>query len=444
MSDMNGTTSTSPKDGDYGAIYTVWNGYDVVLHGNIKPGGAAEAAATTRNRTAEERRQHRHSLRRLSTGLREDYGWLRQIDLRSDMPTIDEVHDWSFDVLQFEDAVLVIVFVLMLEYYNLLDFFRVDRKTLERYCKEVMDMHNKDCYYQKIDIEIDGVDVLEKSTPEVLCEYHNWYHAVSGAHVCFLFLTLKGADAFLNPIDVFCILMGALIHDLDHQVCAQLEKWYLYLLLPTTTLLTNFQLTHIPTIQGTNNEFEVRTRTSLAKLYNNDSVLERHSINTGLNMCRENPDLDWLKSFNDNDREHVHHFISEVILATDPARHGEILQAAFALVDKSSQCYESTSIIEVTDIDSDNSPPTPKTFFKRNDPQHRLFIGRLLLHSADISNPVHSSFQVASDWAIRMAIEFTKQAEKEQQLKLPVTTYMDGLDSQYKIAKMQIGSSNLW
>jgi hypothetical protein len=43
-----------------------------------------------------------------------------------------------------------------------------------------------------------------------------------------------------------------------------------------------------------------------------------------------------------------------------------------------------------------------------------------------------------------MAIEFTKQAEKEQQLKLPVTTYMDGLDSQYKIAKMQIGSSNLW
>jgi hypothetical protein len=38
-----------------------------------------------------------------------------------------------------------------------------------------------------------------------------------------------------------------------------------------------------------------------------------------------------------------------------------------------------------------------------------------------------------------VAIEFTKQAEKEQQLKLPVTIYMDGLDSQYKIAKMQIG-----
>jgi hypothetical protein len=192
-------------------------------------------------------------------------------------------------------------------------------------------------------------------------------------------------------------------------------------------------------IQGTNNEFEVRTRTSLAKLYDNDSVLERHSINTGLNMCRENPDLDWLKSFNDNDRKHVHHLISEIILATDPARHGEILQVVFALVDKGSQCYESTSIIEVSDIDSDNSPPTPKTFFKRNDPQHRLFIGRLLLHSADFSNPVHSSFQVASDWAISVAIEFTKQAEKEQQLKLPVTIYMDGLDSQYKIAKMQIG-----
>jgi hypothetical protein len=210
-------------------------------------------------------------------------------------------------------------------------------------------------------------------------------------------------------------------------------------LFTTTTLLTNFHQTHKPTIKGTNNEFEVRTSTSLAKLYDNDSVLERHSINTGLNMCRENPDLDWLKSFNDNDHEHVRHFVSEVILATDPARHGEILKAAIALVDKGPQCYESTSIFEASDIDSDCSPPTPKTYFNRNDPQHRLFIGRLLLHSADISNPVHCSFQVASDWAIRVAIEFTKQAEKEQQLKLPVTPHMDGLDSQYEIAKMQIG-----
>jgi hypothetical protein len=161
MSDMNGTTS---------AIYTVWHGYDVVLHGIIEPGGAAEAGATTRNRTAEEQRQHQHSLRRLSTELREDYGWLRQIDLRSDMPTIDEICNWSFNMLQFEDAVLVNVFVLMLECYNLLENFRVDRKTLEQYCKEVMDMHNKDCYYQKIDIERDRVDVLEKSTPEVLCK----------------------------------------------------------------------------------------------------------------------------------------------------------------------------------------------------------------------------------------------------------------------------------
>ena len=244
MSDMNGTTSTSPEDGDNGTTDEVWCGFDVVLHRNIESGGVAEAAATTRNRTAEERQRHRHSLRRLSIGLREDFGWLRQIDLRSDIPTIDEISDWSFDVLQFEDAVLVNVFVLMLEYYNLLEFFRVDRKTLERYCKQVMDKHKKDCYYQKIDIERVGVDALEKSTPEVLCEYHNWYHAVSCAHVCFLFLTLGGADAFLNPIDVLSILMGALIHDLDHQVCARLEKCYLYLLL-LLYLLTFIKLTNL-------------------------------------------------------------------------------------------------------------------------------------------------------------------------------------------------------
>jgi hypothetical protein len=156
-------------------------------------------------------------------------------------------------------------------------------------------------------------------------------------------------------------------------------------------------------------------------------------------MCCENPDLDWLKSFNDYDREHVRHFISEAILATDVARHGDILKAALAFVDRGPQCCESTSISEASDIDSDCSRRTPKTYFNRNDPQHRLFIGMLLLHSADISNPVNFSFEVASDWAIRVAMEFTKQAEKEQQLKLPVTSFMQGLDSQYKIATMQIG-----
>jgi hypothetical protein len=384
--------SASSMDGeDSGAMCTVWHGYDVVLIGNNEASRVAEAASTTGNGHTNERYSSRRS------SLREDYGWLRQINLRGDIPTIDEILDWSFDVLQFEDSVLVDVFFLMLEYYNLLELFRVDRETLRRYCKEVMKMHHKDCYYHAIDIE--GAGVQEKSTlDDVLCEYHNWYHAVSCTHVCFMFLTLGGVDSYLNPIELFSIMMGALIHDLDHP--------------------------------GNNNDFEVKASTKLAKLYS-DSVIERHSINTGLNLCQENPDLNWLKSFNDSDCEYVKNFISEIILATDVVRHGDIVKLAIELVAKGPQDYVSPNTASPSIM--------PSAYFDRSNPHHRLFIGRLLLHSADISNPVHSSFEVAADWAVRVAAEFMKQTEKEQLLQLPVTPYMQGLDSQYKIAKMQIG-----
>jgi hypothetical protein len=312
---------------------------------------------------------------------------------------MDEIRDWSFDVLLFEDTVLIEVFVKILEYYNFLEKFQLDRKTLERYCGEVMARHHKDCYYQQIDIEKNGA-TDESSKPEILCEYHNWYHAVSSAHVSFLFLTLGGADAYLNPIEQFCIIMGALIHDLDHP--------------------------------GTNNDFEVKRSTSLAKLYDNDSVLERHAINIGLTMCLENPHLDWLKSFQDEkDREYVKKYISECVLATDPARHASIVKEALAIVQKGPQDYESTST-------SDALKSSSMTYFNKNDPQHRLLIGRLILHSVDISNPVHSSFEVASDWAIRVVTEFDKQAKREKELQLPVTSFMDGLDSQVSIATTQI------
>lgn len=401
-------SASPPLDGDdSGTIHTVWHGYDVVLTGgdfNERDRSVVDAAsngvatATHNQERWQSSSRQNSSLRRISLQ-REDYGWLRQIDLRNDVPTIDEILDWSFDVLQFEDTVLVDVSIRMLEHYNLLELFQLDRQTVQRYCNEVMKMHYKDGHYHRVDgTERQGGDLqLEKSTPElVFCEYHSWYHAVACTHSCFLLLTLGKVDAFLNPIEILSLIMGALIHDIDHL--------------------------------GTNNDFLVKSKTSRAKLYDNDSVNERHSIHLGLKLCEDNPDLDWLNTFHVDDCKYVKHFISEIILATDMIFHGDILKSANAFVDKGVQDYESTLI----------SRASSKTYFDRNNPEDRLFLGRLILHAADISGPVHPSFAVAADWAVRVAAEFTKQTEKEQQLQLPITPFMQGLDSQLKIAKMQI------
>eukprot|EP00804_Cyclotella_cryptica_P018306 CCRYP_017677-RA/>CCRYP_017677-RA protein AED:0.22 eAED:0.23 QI:0/0/0.5/1/0/0/2/80/350 len=286
----------------------------------------------------------------------------------------------------------------MLEYYSLLEEFHLDREMIEKYATAVMQKHHKDCYYQRTDIESGGkigsrIETGRTSDNDcsILCEYHNWYHAVSCAHVCFLFLTLGNADQFLLPIDIFSIIMGGLIHDLDHP--------------------------------GTNNDFEVKRGTELARQYSNDSVLERHAISEGLKLCHENEDLNWLKSFDSDDRKYVENYIAEAILATDPARHGKVLREALAFLEEGPQA--TCSEIGLSYLDKKN-------------PRHRLFIGRLFLHGADIANPLHCSFEVARDWAVRVITEFSRQASKERELQLPVTIFMDGLDNEYNVAKTQI------
>jgi hypothetical protein len=404
---MGGTDESEEKPGGTStneAASTVWNNLDCVLsHDKLKDLQTAwdlqmeqqqqyaKATAAFRVKPGDRLR-----LRRQSTGS-ENFGWLRELELRSDVPSIEEIRDWSFDPLEFEDSALVKVFVSMLEYYNLLDEFKLDRDTLEKYAVAVMHKHNKDCFYRQTDLEeekITSASVVEDDTLDnlILCEYHNWYHAVSCAHVCFLFLTFGGGDQFLNSKDIFCIIMGGLIHDLDHP--------------------------------GNNNDFEVKRGTELAQRYSNESVLEMHSITEGLKLCKENAELDWLSSFeNAEDREYVENFMAKAILATDPAKHGGVVREALAFLEKGPKSFGTGD---------------EETYFDINNTQHRIFIGRLFLHSADISNPLHCSFEVARDWAVRVTTEFSRQAMKEKQLDLPVTSFMDGLDNEYTIAKVQI------
>lgn len=309
----------------------------------------------------------------------EDHGWLRKLELRRDVPKIEEIRDWSFDPLEFEETVLVSVFIEMLDYYDFIETFRIDREVMRRYCLAVMERHNKDCYYD----DDDESTTKEEKTDRVLCEYHNWYHAIACSHSVFMLLSVGEADRYLEKTEIFACLMGALIHDLDHP--------------------------------GTNNDFETKRETSLAARYENDAVLERHSISETFVLCEDDPELDWLSSFRDEKtRNHIQRFLTESVLATDPARHASIVNKALA-----HSCQDCHFDIESV--------------------EDRLFICGLVLHCADISNPSHPVFAVAADWAIRVTTEFSRQAKKERALGLDVAEFMEGLDSQYKIAKLQIG-----
>ena len=61
------------------------------------------------------------------------------------------------------------------------------------------------------------------------------------------------------------------------------------------------------------------------------------------------------------------------------------------------------------------------------------------VHAADISNPVLPNFDVVKQWANMITVEFSNQCNSEKELGLPFAPFMDGLDNDVAIAKLQVG-----
>ena len=114
----------------------------------------------------------------------------------------------------------------------------------------------------------------------------------------------------------------------------------------------------------------------------------------------------------------------DYVLWTDPARHGELLKTLAAKHEEASAASTASA---------------PTSMWNRDDPNSRSLLCRMIIHAADISNPVHSDFAVVRDWCSRISTEFAEQAKKESEAGLPVTPFMDGLDDEYRVSKQQIG-----
>ena len=79
--------------------------------------------------------------------------------------------------------------------------------------------------------------------------YHNWTHAFTVAHFCFLLArNLRLSERrLLSDLEVLSLLVACLCHDLDHR--------------------------------GTNNSFQMASGSLLAALYSSEgSVMERHHL----------------------------------------------------------------------------------------------------------------------------------------------------------------------
>ncbi|XP_059079740.1 cGMP-dependent 3',5'-cyclic phosphodiesterase-like isoform X3 [Tigriopus californicus] len=121
--------------------------------------------------------------------------------------------------------------------------------------------------------------------------YHNWMHAFSVAHFCFLLVqNLRLAEQkLISDLECLALFMACLCHDLDHR--------------------------------GTNNNFQVTSNSVLAALYSSEgSVMERHHFAQA--MCILNTEgCNILESLNQKEYMQCLDLLRDIILATDLAQH---------------------------------------------------------------------------------------------------------------------------
>ncbi|GMH58501.1 hypothetical protein TrST_g1030 [Triparma strigata] len=276
----------------------------------------------------------------------------------------EQLNSWEFDVLMCDKSELVVYGQEMLNYYHTVEEFHVKPKTMEAFLTS-MESNYRDN------------------------SFHSLYHAYAVMHASFMMLTKIGADQFLTSKDVYAVLIGSLCHDLDHP--------------------------------GTTNEFQKSSRSSLALLYNDKSVLENHHAATCFKiMSAEGTNI--LSELNNEDFMHIRKLIIEVILKTDMVNHFDMVKNMQALADKQ---------------DKDEG-----SYFSIDSEHDRFELCSLVVHCADLSNPAYPSFEMTKNWCQRVCQEFSEQVELEKKAGIPVTSFMEGLNNEHSIAKLQVGFVN--
>ncbi|XP_058445968.1 high affinity cGMP-specific 3',5'-cyclic phosphodiesterase 9A isoform X2 [Malaya genurostris] len=244
----------------------------------------------------------------------------------------------SFDSYEWEDWDVIHLTQTMFLELNLLEKFQIPRETLREWLYEVYKHYN---------------DV----------PFHNYRHCFCVAQMMYAITWHTNLVQRLGELEVLILLVSCICHDLDHP--------------------------------GYNNIYQINARTELALRYNDISPLENHHCSIAFRLL-EHPDCNIFRNMNKDLYKDVREGIIRCILATDMARHNEIL----------TQFQEAT----------------PN--FDYNNKVHTNLLCMVLIKVADISNEARP-MEVAEPWLDRLLQEFFAQSAAEKSEGLPVTPFMD-------------------
>ncbi|KEG13908.1 cAMP specific phosphodiesterase [Trypanosoma grayi] len=210
--------------------------------------------------------------------------------------------------------------------------------------------------------------------------YHNFYHVVDVCQTIYTYLYKGAACEKLTELECFVLLVTALVHDLDHM--------------------------------GLNNSFYLKTESPLGILSSasgNTSVLEVHHCNLAVEILSD-PDSDVFEGLDDAERTSAYRAMIDCVLATDMARHNELLNLFLASMDRP---------------------------YDVNDASRRQMVMDVLMKAGDVSN-VTKPFDISRLWAMSVTEEFYRQGDMEKEKGVEVLPMFDR-SKNTELAKGQIG-----
>jgi len=189
--------------------------------------------------------------------------------------------------------------------------------------------------------------------------YHTQIHAADVTQNLYhvLFECDLASMCGLNDLEVMWVLLSGAAHDMDHP--------------------------------GNNNLWEQKTRSKLAILYNDQSVLENHhAASFFFLMDNSQHDCDIFSELTKDEKMEARKMIVENILCTDMAKHGSIQS-------------EMKAIAELPEAD------------RKLDSDNKASVLKAVVHATDIGNPARK-FGIAKQWARQVVKEFFDQGDRER------------------------------
>jgi hypothetical protein len=194
--------------------------------------------------------------------------------------------------------------------------------------------------------------------------FHNFRHCVTVTHFACMLSKCMEVREKLGVLQHFAVIFSAFVHDIDHP--------------------------------GNTNGFEVNSQSARALLYNDQSVLENHHCSTAFRLM-DRKGLNFLSGLSQEGFREFRKMVIACIMATDMAFHFDLCEEF-----KKKSAEGKWAVDNLAD---------------------QLLLGKLVVHSADLSNPVRP-FAMTRRWAELVSEEFNAQVVTERTMGLPVLPFM--------------------